>query len=64
MSLVGLSGPLWLPLIGTSLGTLGDFICGLFSALLGCAIIVFVACKTGRAPRHWSELVMEVRSNV
>jgi hypothetical protein len=37
----GLCSPLWLPLTGTTLGTLGDFICGIITAAVVCAIAAF-----------------------
>jgi hypothetical protein len=38
---VGLSSPLWLPLTGSTLGTRGDFVCGIITAAIACAIFGF-----------------------
>lgn len=37
-SAVGLCAPLWMPLTGTTLGTRGDFICGIITAVTVCVI--------------------------
>ena len=38
---VGLSSPLWLPLTGTPLGPLGNFICGIITTAIVCVIFGF-----------------------
>ena len=38
-SLVGLCGPLWMPVTGTTLGVRGDFIVGLITAAMVCTIV-------------------------
>jgi hypothetical protein len=40
-AIVGLCSPFWLPLTGTSLGTRGDLICGIITAMIVCAIFGF-----------------------
>jgi hypothetical protein len=40
-ALVGLCGPLWLPMTGSTLGVRGDFICGIISAVVICVIVGF-----------------------
>jgi hypothetical protein len=40
-SLIGLCGPLWMPVTGTTLGVRGDFIVGLITAAIVCTIIGF-----------------------
>jgi hypothetical protein len=40
-SIVGLCSPFWMPLTGTSLGTRGDFICGIITAAVICMICGF-----------------------
>lgn len=37
--LVGLCAPLWLPVTGTTLGTRGDFVCGIITAAVVCLIV-------------------------
>jgi len=37
-SAIGLCGPLWMPLTGTTLGPRGDFICGLITVAFICTI--------------------------
>ena len=36
---IGLCAPLWLPVTGTTLGTVGDFICGVIAAAVICLIL-------------------------
>jgi hypothetical protein len=38
---VGLCAPLWLPVTGTTLGTRGDFVCGIITAAVVCVIVGF-----------------------
>jgi len=40
-SAVGLCAPVWLPLTGTTLGLRGDLVCGIFTAVIVCAICGF-----------------------
>jgi len=35
---IGFCAPLWMPLTGTTLGTVGDLICGLITAAIVCVI--------------------------
>jgi purine-cytosine permease-like protein len=35
---IGLCAPLWMPLTGTTLGTVGDLVCGLITAAIVCLI--------------------------
>jgi hypothetical protein len=38
-SAAGLCSPLWMPFTGTTLGTRGDFICGVITAAIVCTIV-------------------------
>jgi hypothetical protein len=40
-AVVGLSAPFWLPVTGSTLGTGGDFICGVITAVIVCSIFGF-----------------------
>ena len=40
-SAVGLCAPFWMPLTGSTLGTRGDFICGVITVALVCSIFGF-----------------------
>jgi hypothetical protein len=50
-TLLSLAAPIWLPITGVSLGTLGDFLVGVLTAILG-SVIFSVRLKKMPISRH------------